>query len=250
MSGMQAESRKILGVNFYTGDAKGAVDRLANGGLLVVPAAPALKEIATNAAYRTALLDADLAITDSAFMVLVWNLIERDSIPRLSGLKYLSELLLRSEVRKPGNTLWVMAGQGSAARNLEWLRAQGIEVPEHCVYLAPMYGESVSDEVLVAKLNELRARHIIITIGGGTQERLGYSLKHQLAYAPAIHCIGAAIAFLSGDQVRIPMWADRLYLGWFIRCLSSPRRFVPRYLSARGLVPLLWRYRSRIPVEG
>jgi len=84
--------------------------------------------------------------------------------------------------------------------------------------------------------------------GGGTQERLGAYLKQNLSYRPSIHCIGAAIAFLSGDQVHIPVWADRLYLGWLYRCISEPRRYVPRYWDARKLVYLLIRYRERLPV--
>jgi UDP-N-acetyl-D-mannosaminuronic acid transferase (WecB/TagA/CpsF family) len=48
----------------------------------------------------------------------------------------------------------------------------------------------------------------------GVQERLGYALRKQLSYKPAILCLGAAIAFLSGGQANIPNWADRLMLGW------------------------------------
>lgn len=243
------DTRQILGIHFYAGDVEAALDRMAQGGLLVVPAAPALKDMATHVSYRAALLDADLAITDSAFMVLVWNLIERDHLPRVSGLKYLRALLERDDARRPGNTLWVMAGRTSTQTNLAWLRGEGIEVPEECIYEAPMYGDPIEDDVLVERLDRLRPRHVVITVGGGTQERLGAYLKRRLNYKPALHCIGAAIAFLSGDQVHIPIWADRLYLGWFLRCLSSPRRYVPRYLSAPRLVPLLWRYRSKLPVE-
>jgi N-acetylglucosaminyldiphosphoundecaprenol N-acetyl-beta-D-mannosaminyltransferase len=240
--------RQILGVNFYVGDVQGAIRRLKSGGLLVVPAAPALKDVAVNEDYREALTNADVAIADSAFMVLMWNLMEGDSIPRLSGLKYLQELLREAEVRAAGNTVWVMAGRKSAEKNLAWLRSEGIEVPEEYVYEAPMYGNKVEDPALIERLQALRPKHVIVTIGGGTQERLGLYLKRNLDYLPAIHCIGAAIAFLSGDQVRIPNWADRLYLGWLFRCLSSPRRFVPRYLSAPQLVPLLWRFRNQLPV--
>lgn len=245
----QGNTRQILGIRFHAGDVQSALERMAGGGLLVVPAAPALKDMATHAGYREALLDADVAITDSAFMVLIWNLMERDRLPRVSGLAYLRALLEREDARRPGNTLWVMAGRASAEKNLEWLRSQGIEVPEECVYLAPMYGDPMEDEALVARLERLRPQHVVITVGGGTQERLGAYLKHQLDYRPALHCIGAAIAFLSGDQVHIPVWADRLYLGWLFRCLSSPKRYVPRYLSAPRLLPLLWRYRGRLPVE-
>ena len=240
--------RQILGVNFYVGDVQGAIRRLAGGGLLVVPAAPALKDVAWNDDYREALTNADVAIADSAFMVLVWNILQSDSIPRLSGLKYLKELLQLHDVRTPGNTFWVMAGSASSRKNMDWLKSEGIEVPPECVYQAPMYGSKIEDRELTDRLQLLRPKHVVITVGGGTQERLGLYLKRNLDYLPAIHCIGAAIAFLSGDQVRIPDWADRLYLGWLFRCMSSPRRFVPRYLSAPQLVPLLWRYRDQLPV--
>jgi N-acetylglucosaminyldiphosphoundecaprenol N-acetyl-beta-D-mannosaminyltransferase len=241
------QQRQILGVNFYVGDVHGAIGRLSGGGLLVVPAAPALKDISMNHEYREALMNADVAIADSALMVLLWNLIEKDSIPRLSGLKYLRVLLQQEEVRTPGNTLWVMAGRKSRQKNLAWLLANGIDVPAECVYDAPMYESKLEDRQLIDMLHIMRPRHVIVTVGGGTQERLGLYLKRNLDYLPAIHCIGAAIAFLSGDQVRIPNWADRLYLGWLFRCISSPRRFVPRYLSAPQLVPLLWHYRNELP---
>ena len=78
-----------------------------------------------------------------------------------------------------------------------------------------------------------------MTIGGGNQERLGLYLKRNLSYLPAIHCIGAAIAFLSGDQVHIPVWADKFYLGWLFRSLSEPKRYIPRYWAAFSLYPLM-----------
>jgi UDP-N-acetyl-D-mannosaminuronic acid transferase (WecB/TagA/CpsF family) len=241
--------RQILGVNFYVGDLDAMIERISQGGLLVVPGAPALKDIAWNSSYREALIDSDVAITDSGLMVILWNLFERDSIRRVSGLQYLRELLRQSRFREPGSTLWVMAGPASARKNLQWLKKQEIEIPDECVYEAPIYGESIEDAALLARLRRLRPRHVVLTIGGGTQERLGYYLKHNLDYRPAIHCIGAAVAFLSGDQVRIPAWADRVYLGWFFRCASAPGRYVPRYWSALRLAPMLWRYRSRLPVS-
>ena len=201
-----------------------------------------------NADYRESLLNADLAITDSAFMVLIWNKLQRVSIRRLSGLEYLRELLLEPDVREPGNTLWIMAGPVSARRNLDWLAGQGITIPGDHVYMAPMYGKVIDDGPLLERLNGLRPQHVIVTIGGGNQERLGLYLKRNLEYLPAIHCIGAAIAFLSGDQVNIPVWADKYYLGWLFRSLSEPKRYVPRYWDARKLFALMWRNRSNLPV--
>jgi UDP-N-acetyl-D-mannosaminuronic acid transferase (WecB/TagA/CpsF family) len=245
---MGRDDRQILGVKFHTGSVHGAVERVSRGGLLVVPAAPALKDLPDNPSYREALLHADVAITDSAFMVMLWNFLERDSLPRVSGLEYLRALLLLPEVQQPGNTLWIMASPASTKTNLAWLADQGISVSERYVYQAPMYGEDIDDPVLLEKIHQLRPRHIVVTIGGGVQERLGLYLKRNLDYLPAIHCIGAAIAFLSGDQVHIPEWADKFYLGWLFRCLSAPRRYVPRYWAARKLLPLMLRYRSQLPV--
>jgi UDP-N-acetyl-D-mannosaminuronic acid transferase (WecB/TagA/CpsF family) len=244
----QPQTHRILGIDFFDGSAQAAIAFMRNGGLLVVPAAPALKDLETNLGYREALLNADLALTDSAFMVLIWNRLQSRPIKRLSGLEYLRALLLEPDVRQAGNTLWIMANPDSAQRNLAWLAEQGIAVPEDNIYMAPMYGSTdLSDPVLLDRLDRLRPRHVIVTIGGGTQERLGLYLKRNLSYSPAIHCIGAAIAFLSGDQVHIPVWADKFYLGWLFRSLAEPTRYVPRYWSARKLLALMLRNRDQLP---
>jgi UDP-N-acetyl-D-mannosaminuronic acid transferase (WecB/TagA/CpsF family) len=110
--------------------------------------------------------------------------------------------------------------------------------------MAPFYGTPIDDAPLLERLNRIRPQHVIVTIGGGNQERLGLYLKRNLDFLPAIHCIGAAIAFLSGDQVNIPVWADKFYLGWLFRSLSEPKRYMPRYWGAFRLFPLMLRNRA------
>jgi UDP-N-acetyl-D-mannosaminuronic acid transferase (WecB/TagA/CpsF family) len=239
--------RQILGLQFFTGNPVQAVEFMSSGGLLVMPAAPALKDLPHNPAYREALLNADLTITDSGFMVLLWNFIQRDNVPRISGLAYLRELLKQEQLREAGTTFWIMASPASSACNLAWLKSVGISATEDDVHVAPLYGDIVDDPTLLQTIRARTPRHIIVTLGGGTQERLGLYLKRNLEFRPAIHCVGAAIAFLSGDQVRIPVWADTFYLGWLFRCLSEPTRYIKRYWSARKLLPLLLRYRDRLP---
>jgi exopolysaccharide biosynthesis WecB/TagA/CpsF family protein len=240
---------QILGLQFFTGTVQESIDRMRRGGLLVVPAAPALLEIQTNAGYREALLGADMVLPDSAYMVLIWNRFKIRKIHRISGLEYLRVLLMQADARAYGNTLWIMAGERSARLNLGWLLEQGIRVRKECIYNAPSYyGQNeISDPKLLALIEEQRPQHVIVTLGGGNQERLGLYLRRNLSYTPAIHCIGAAIAFLSGDQVRIPEWADKYYLGWLFRSLSEPARYAPRYWSARKLLKLMLRYRSELP---
>jgi N-acetylglucosaminyldiphosphoundecaprenol N-acetyl-beta-D-mannosaminyltransferase len=240
-------SRRILGIDFFSGGPREAIARIRPGGLLVVPAAPALMNLSSDDGYRRALLEADLAITDSAFMVMVWNLLEGDNLRRLSGLEYFSELIGDPEFRRDGSALYVMASAESARTNVAWLESQGIRIEPHQIYIAPVYRHEVKDPALLERILSFRPRHIVITVGGGIQERLGLYLKLSLDYLPAIHCIGAAIAFRSGDQVIIPPIADRLSLGWLFRCLWRPGSYVPRYWAARKLAWLLFSYRAQLP---
>jgi UDP-N-acetyl-D-mannosaminuronic acid transferase (WecB/TagA/CpsF family) len=140
-----------------------------------------------------------------------------------------------------------MASPASAGINLAYLRGQGINVRDEDVYLAPRYAAEISDPGLLEEFHLNSYKHVILTVGGGTQERLGLYLKRSLARTPAIHCIGAAIAFLSGDQVHIPTLVDKLGLGWLWRCVSKPSLYVPRYWAARKLFGLMVRYRDRMP---
>jgi N-acetylglucosaminyldiphosphoundecaprenol N-acetyl-beta-D-mannosaminyltransferase len=242
-----AQFRQILGIRFFVGDADEAIARMSGGGLLVVPAAPALKNLAHDPGYREALQGADLVIADSAFMVMIWNRLKHDSIRRVSGLRYLSSLIKQPDFYQPDASFWIMASEKSARRNISWLRRQGIRLAPEDRYIAPVYGMTIDDPELLKRIEERRPRHIIVTLGGGTQERLGLYLRSELSCKPSIHCIGAAIAFLSGDQVQIPIWADRMYLGWLFRCVSDPRRYMPRYWEARKLFSLMVRYGSSSP---
>jgi N-acetylglucosaminyldiphosphoundecaprenol N-acetyl-beta-D-mannosaminyltransferase len=240
--------QRILGIRFIVASAQEAIDQiLSNGGLLVVPAAPALNNLAQDQRYREALLAADFAIADSTLMVLLWNLLQRDNISKLSGLKYLRTLIQQPEFRNMRGSFWVMPSAASSDRNIAWLNASGIRVTDEDAYVAPLYKEAISDPELLRKLDERRPRNVVLCLGGGTQEPLGLYLKQNLSYKPAIHCIGAAIGFLSGDQVRIPSVIDEVGLGWLWRSFFRPMHYGPRYWDARQLVPLMMRYRDRLP---
>jgi len=246
--GVSLTFQRILGVRFIVGNADDAIEQISQqGGLVVVPAAPALINLSTDKQYREALLGADFALADSALMVLLWNLFQHDNIPKLSGLRYLRALIQRPDFCQQGSSFWVMPSEASSRRNVKWLNENGVHVGSQQVYLAPIYGDSIGDEVLLDQLEKQRPRHIVLGLGGGTQEQLGLYLKRNLSYKPAIHCVGAAIAFLSGDQVRIPVWVDHAGLGWLWRSASNPVAFVPRYWSARRLVPMMMQYGERMP---
>lgn len=240
--------QQILGVGFFNGTAAEAVAEMERrGGYVVVPAAPALAKLQYDPAFRTALTNADLAIADSGLMVLLWKWLRGRRITRVSGLAYLKELLRSPAMRLPEKTFWVLPTERAAGRAERWLRNAGFPVIKDDFYVAPFYDGEVRDETLAARLDSRRPVHVVIAIGGGPQEKLGLFLRERLNYRPAIHCIGAALGFLTGDQVAIPSWADRFYLGWLFRLVAQPRIFVPRLWSARSLPLLIFRSGENLP---
>ena len=245
-------SEEILGVNFHVGSTSAAVDAALGGGLVLAPSGPGLAaDLVESEAYREALLQADVNLTDSGFLLALWQLKTGRKLPRLSGLGYLRTLLMHPDVMAAGGTFWVMPNAEEQTIHLQWLNAQGVQVtPEDC-YLAPFYPKGViEDDSLIDRIEQRKPRLIIVAIGGGVQERLGLSLAKRFLSSPqrpGVVCIGAAIGFLSGTQVNIPPWVDHWRLGWLWRTVSSPRTYFERYFSALGLFGLIIRYGSKLP---
>jgi len=237
----------ILGVKFFNGTVDEAVETMSNnGGVLVVPAAPMLVRLSEDPDYRRALVSADMAIADSGAMVLLWKVFTGRSVERISGLKFLKRLVARITSHANERVLWVVPSKGAHEKTIAWLRKMNLTNSAD-FYVAPRYAGEVRDDALIAKIDSHPLAHVVIGVGGGVQEKLGLFLRENLRSRPAIHCIGAALAFLTGDQPPIPMWADRFYLGWLLRLLRQPRVFGPRYLSAFRLPLLILRYRDQLP---
>jgi N-acetylglucosaminyldiphosphoundecaprenol N-acetyl-beta-D-mannosaminyltransferase len=239
---------QILGIQFLNGSADDAVREISRkGGVLVVPAAPALVRLRHDEVYRRALTSADAAIPDSGLMVLVWKMISRENLTRVSGLAYLKQLIREPAMSEPGRSFFVLPADIAKAKLLAWAQAVDLPTQADDCYVAPQYGMVVEDRGLLDRIAQRRPAHIVIAIGNGPQEKLGVYLRDHLSYRPAIHCIGAALGFLTGDQVAIPDWADRFYLGWLLRLFAQPRIFVPRLSRALALPWLLLRYRRQMP---
>ncbi|CAN5557578.1 hypothetical protein BH20VER1_BH20VER1_10770 [soil metagenome] len=136
--------------------------------------------------------------------------------------------LLRVRNAQARSAVWVLPHERARDRLLSWAEEQRVPVEAADCYIAPIYGQSVTDPALLALIEARMPLDVIIGIGAGPQEKLGWYLREHASYRPAIYCVGGALGFITGDQVAIPDWADRLYLGWFLRLLWQPRVFIPR----------------------
>ena len=260
----------MLGIDFFTGTAAEAVAYISkHGGLVIAPAAPSFIALQDDPDWGPAIANADLAIADSGWAVLFWRLIQREKLTRISGLALFKALLETSEARVPKNVFFVLPTEKAKAKTMQFARTSGYPITADDCYVAPKYQRSevpsslgfgvagrdhrstprggVEDPALLSILGQRQPRHIVIGIGGGMQDKLGSYLKHQLSYRSAIYCIGAAPGFVTGDQVVIPMWADRFFVGWIFRLIAQPRALLPRFWSARRLPGMIWRYGRELP---
>src|SRR5260370_12359314 len=98
---------------------------------------------------------------------------------------------------------WVLASKRPRQKLLDWSAREAFGVKIDNCYLAPQYGLEIEDRHLLALVEERRPEHVVIGIGSGPQEKLGYYLRENLSYRPAIHCIGAALGFIPGESSAI-----------------------------------------------
>ena len=238
----------ILGIRFFNRDVDEAVASMFRcGGFLIAPSGTCFARLREDQSYRRAVVAADLAIADSGLMVVLWRLLQRQKVHRISGLKYLRHLLGTLKGEENTEVFWVLPSESARQKLLEWSGRGVYSLKRENCYVAPWYGLEVEDRNLVSLIEQQRPAHVIVAIGSGAQEKLGYYLRENLPYRPAIHCIGAALGFITGDQPSIPDWVDRFYLGWLWRLVAQPSVFIPRLSRAVELPWLIWKYGEKLP---
>lgn len=248
----------FMGLRFWNGETDALLREMdQKGGMLAVPSAPSLAQAAEDPLLQTAYRESEWCVMDGGYVALVVRLLGR-SVRRISGLQLIEKITAASGDSpiplRERSILWVVPSRDEEERIGKFLSEQSFDSLKQSYYLAPFYrrDEDFNDRELVAQVQSSKPDWIILCLGGGRQEKLGYFLKKGRTQVddkrpdgPVILCTGAAIAFFTGGQARIPTWADRMYLGWLFRVIEKPGAFLPRYVKAGWHFPLaLWRQRG------
>ncbi|RYD37538.1 MAG: glycosyltransferase [Verrucomicrobiaceae bacterium] len=255
------KSKYFLGIRFWNDKTESLlVSADKTGGLFTVPSAPSLGAMDNDFFLARAYRASDWAVVDGGYVALILRFCLGQSIRRISGLQLLQRLIglghnhpVPMEDRK---ILWVVPNANEQDSICNYLSQGNFELGKQHFYEAPLYKSDAefSDQKLLAEIKIINPDWIIICIGGGRQEKLGYFIRQhfeQFVRKPVILCTGGAISFLTGTQASIPTWTDRLYLGWLMRIFSNPRLFGARYLDAAWRFPkLLWMSRKCLFAEG
>ena len=209
-----------------------------------------LSRISGLALFKALLETADARIPGNLFFILPSEKAKTKTLEfgRNSGYPttaddcYVAPRYQKSEVRDPRSDF-----VGQAFLPAEQTDSGKRECLPYNSNLPSFTSPGIEDPKLVSIIEQRKPKHIIIGIGGGMQDKLGSYLKHQLTDRPGIYCIGAAPGFVTGDQIVIPMWADRFFVGWIFRIIGRPRDYLTRYWKARFLPLLIIKYGTRIP---
>tara|TARA_Y100000741_G_C18153737_1_gene518288 strand:+ start:170 stop:901 length:732 start_codon:yes stop_codon:yes gene_type:complete len=234
---------KIFGVPFYDINFKEFCN-IKFGGLVVFPSGPGLATIKSDKIYHKSIKNADIAIFDSGYFVLLLRIFKGLKISKFSGYKFL-KLFLNYHRNK--NFFVVEVDKKSAIINKKYLKKFNININNR-QYIAPFYKKNsyIIDAYLLQILKKKKPSIILINLGGGTQEVLGSYIKNNLDYKPQIICTGAAIGFLTKQQAPITKFLDNIFLGWFVRIIYNPSIFLPRYLMAFKLFFLVWNTKIKL----
>ena len=216
-------------------------------GLFVFPSGPGLSELKVNSNYHKSLINSDYVFFDSSFFVLLLRFFKNINVQKLSGYKFLNFYFDYLKINK--KKIFSIDPNEELSNSYRLFFKKKIKIKSFH-YIAPKYNSRIKiNKNLIKRIHDSKAKEIIINIGGGTQEILGYYLSKKLNKKYKIVCTGAAIAFFTGDQSPINNNIDKLYLGWLFRIIYNPKIFLPRYLSAFKLFFLFIRKKNTISLH-
>ena len=229
----------------FTNFKSNKIDILLKKNFLVFPSAPSLSAMKINSNHHKALQNSDFVLLDSGLLVLLFNIFRGTNLKKFSGYKFLHLFLRRRKTRNE-KILLINPDFKNQKKNINFLKKY-IKEKNIYSYIAPQYdSKKIKDRKLLTYINSIQPKNVLINLGGGTQEILGFFLKQKLKYKLNIICTGAAISFMTKDQAPINRFLDTIYLGWLTRIIFNPKIYLPRYLKALKLLIIFFKERNNI----
>ena len=216
-------------------------------GLFLFPSGPGLSNLDKKPNYLKALRNADINFFDSGFFVVLLSLFKNVKVNKFSGYKFFKLYINFLKKNKELRILSINPSKSSSKYNISFFNKLGFGKNKVIHYNAPIYNLSLlDDKKLLELINKTKPDHILINLGGNTQEILGLYIKNNINYKPSIFCTGAAISYFTKEQAPINDFVDNINLGWLIRILFKPNIFLPRYISAFRLFLLVIKNKVKI----
>jgi exopolysaccharide biosynthesis WecB/TagA/CpsF family protein len=222
---------EFLGLTFDTPDVAEVVAFLKTRqagdpfGYIVTPNVDHMVQIDAQPALRPVYQRALLCLNDSRVLA---------RLAKLYGLVLSvvpgSDLIvaLFGTVLQAGDRLCLIGGSDALAAQLRE-RFPGLTLIHH----SPPMGlrrDPAARQAAIAAAAAAEARFLLLAVGAPQQEILASEMAAAGTVTGTAFCIGAAVDFIVGAQVRAPRIVQRAGMEWFWRLAGSPRRLGRRYL--------------------
>ena len=238
---------RFKNINFLNISDKDFSIIIKKKGLFLFPSGPGLSNLDKKPNYLKALRNADVNFFDSGFFVILLNLLKNIKVNKFSGYKFFKLYINFLKKNKELSILSINPSKSSSKYNISFFNKLGFGKNKVIHYNAPIYNLSLlEDKKLLELINKIKPDHILINLGGNTQEILGLYIKSNIKYKPSIFCNGAAISYFTKEQAPINNFIDNNNLGWLFRILYKPNIFLPRYISSFRLFLLVIKNKVKI----
>ncbi|MEQ1717712.1 MAG: WecB/TagA/CpsF family glycosyltransferase [Hyphomicrobium sp.] len=195
-----------------------------------------LVKLRRNPAFRTAYANADIVTADGAPVAWLART-QNASIERTTGADLLVPLVeAAAEARLPifmfGSSPDVMARAGRELGE----RTDGLL--DIAGTLSPSDGFDPAGpeaDAAIARIKQSGARLVFVALGAPKQEVFAERARAQ-GVACGFVCIGAALDFIAGTQIRAPQAMRDNGVEWIWRLATNPRRLFRRYAECGGLL--------------
>lgn len=249
---MRTDRVEFLGVDFDRLSEQDVVDRLRRVtaetpfGYIATPNVDHVVRLAdegTEADIRAAYAKAALCVCDSRILARLARF-RRIDLPVVTGSDLTADLL--DKVVNPGDRLAVIGGNPDVVKRLSKRYPQAV-----FVHHEPPMGlrRDVAAQTAAADfIAKAKCRFTFLAVGSPQQELIAARVTGGTGFGL---CIGAALEFLTGDQVRAPVVLRKSGMEWAHRLASNPRRLWRRYLIEGPKVFLLaWRWKPPVAARG
>lgn len=95
-------------------------------------------------------------------------------------------------------------------------------------------GEEAADILRAAKASGARLCYLAL---GAPKQELFAAYGRELTPELGFVSIGAGLDFLSGEQIRAPMWVRKMAMEWLWRLIGDPGRLMQRYGLSFAVLP-------------
>lgn len=249
---MLIERTEFLGVEFDLLSEQQVIDRLSlvtaetPFGYIATPNVDHMVRLnseGTEADVSAAYAKADLCVCDSRVLARLARL-HHVHLPVVTGSDLTAALL--EQVLRPGDRVAVIGGNPDIVRRLA-SRYPSADFIHH----SPPMGlrrDSGAQTAAAEFIAQAKCRFTFLAVGSPQQELIAARVTGGTGFGL---CIGAALEFLTGDQVRAPLVLRKTGLEWAYRLATNPRRLWRRYLvEGPKVFVLAWRWKPSRADDG